>query len=42
MAYNITNQTTLSHIPSDMKEFLETEDVQIVVVHTVEYYLQEL
>ena len=40
--FYITNQSTISHIPSDMKEFLETDDVQTIVVNTVDEYLQEL
>jgi len=40
--FYITNRSILQHIPSDMKDFLASENVQIAVVNTVEDYLREI
>lgn len=40
--FYITNQTTINHIPSEMNEFLNNEDVQLIVVNTIDDYLREL
>lgn len=40
--FYITNQVTIDHIPPDMKEFLETSNVEIIAVKTADDYLREL
>jgi len=40
--FYITNESTLSHIPPDMKDFLDDQNVELVIVNTVEEYLREL